>query len=96
MTSFFSSHCNRPLNFTYAITGLKIAGATKTKTTKTKTKQRKITKKFEMAALRRNVCSALLEANFNKVIDDEEFLLLWKLNEPKNIDISAPVAVPFA
>ena len=38
-----------------------------------------------MAALR-DVRSALLEDNFNKIIDDEEFLLLWDLNEPKNID----------
>ena len=45
----------------------------------------KIRGKIITAALR-DVCSALLEANFNKIIDDEEFLLLWYLNEPKNID----------
>ena len=38
-----------------------------------------------MAALR-NAREALLEANFNKVINDEELLLLYDINSSKNID----------
>ena len=45
-----------------------------------------------MAALR-DVHSALLEANFNKIIDDEEFLLLWDLNEPITLIILTGIMI---
>ena len=38
-----------------------------------------------MTALR-DAREALFEANFNKIIDDEELLLLYDINHSKNLD----------